>query len=164
MKTLTNFEKIKLLIDCGHWVKGKDSIGKDYLICGYSGSTFYGNFFDATHFDECSVNALKTIQAIPRNPAILPVGTKVRIDEIARESEYFQEWDKGAKDMVGEIKVITGIMNRQGQYNVDGYNIPRLCVVPVLEDETKTVDELTDEELIALVEERGLVKQGKILR
>lgn len=157
---MTPYEQLKTLLELNVYkgVAMQNKITKEYKVFTYLRPDGYveGTCLGRT-IEKCLSKGLSGVDytkqnineywenptPIPMKPKVLPVGTKVRILEIAREVGGFDEWENKKKEMVGKIGVITEVNDGSsgvyyGVWNGDKtvwLYIPAYAVAPVFEEE-----------------------------
>lgn len=93
-------------------------------------------FYSKEEFEE---EFSSEIIPIPQKPNFLPIGTKVRILEIAKEINGYDEREKVPKEMIWwvyEVRACTGLCYYIWNKSKTNYwDFPYRCVVPVFDDE-----------------------------
>ena len=98
---------------------------------------------------------------IGQKPNLLPVGTKVNILECAKECVNYDNWFQDKQDMVGREFIIDKLVEENSGlgYIIDDMYFPHWCVSPIIDEKADKI-----KEAIKLLEDEGIVVNGKILK
>ena len=151
---MTNIEKVKRILDAGHWVKYIWDDGDIFIITSYNEDQF--SYIDSRSYMWCDYFKFNggTIEVIQRIPTPYKPGYKVLV--LSNPSSGVKE----KEDMVWKVMEIDSFHNvyyRVWNYDKsDWYSFPHHCLSPVFEDE-----EISDLDRIISGKEAKIVIDGK---
>lgn len=146
---MTNIEKVKRILDAGHWVHVKYNDGDVYTILSeYNNQFTYIDTENEVHFHSLNFNDC-TIEAIQRIPTVYKAGDKVLVlSNPEPDNRYTQ-------DMVWKVYDVESI-DAWGIYildiDSDSWYIPYSCLAPAFDDEKDTDLKLSWKEVTVTID------------
>ena len=176
---MTTSKKIKAILDSGHYAAAQHEDGelKVFMIV-YRDGAFQGTEMKHS-INECMVGGFSDIPwsvdeidrvfsnvtVVPRKITYFKPGDKVQVLEMVRDLPGFKTWGEGSieEKMIGDVFEVVetvGMAYRLIFTEDNKVTFPHHVLAPAFEEEEEQTD---TKELIAELERRGVLVDGKVL-